>query len=116
MIAGLPVVAAPALSVATTVSTCVPDGTFLQVYEYEVVASWPRTVLPSRNSTLATLPSASLALALTVTVGFHANTAPSAGAVIAAVGGVFVVALTVIVAGALVVAEPSWSVARAVTV
>src|SRR6478735_4357737 len=115
MVAGLLVVVAPALSVATTVSTCVPDGTFLQVYAYGAVASWPRTAVPSRNSTLATLPSASLALALTVTVGFHANTAPSPGAVIAAVGGVLAVALTVTVAGALVVVKPSWSVARAVT-
>src|SRR4051794_16451396 len=115
MVARLLVVAEPALSVATTVSTCVPAGTFLQLYEYGAGASWPRTVVPSRNSTLATLPSASAALALTVTVGFHSNTAPSAGAVIVAVGGVFVVALTVIVAGALVVVKPSWSVARAVT-
>ena len=64
--------------------------------------SWPSTVEPSRNSTVVTLPSASLAVAVTVIVGFQAKTAPSAGEVMLTVGGVFA-ALTVIVDAALVV-------------
>ena len=50
--------------------------------------SWPSTVVPSRNSTFVTLPSGSLAVAVTVIVGFQAKIAPSAGEVMFAVGGV----------------------------
>ena len=77
--------------------------------------SWPSTVVPSRNSTFVTLPSGSLAVAVTVIVGFQAKIAPSAGEVMFAVGAVFE-ALTVIVDGALVVVAPRLSVARAVSV
>jgi len=94
------VVKAPALSVARTVSTWFPTETFLQMYEYGAVVSWPSTVVPSRNSTLVTCPSLSVAVAAIVIVGFQAKLAPSAGNVIAAAGGVFVLAVTVIVAGA----------------
>jgi hypothetical protein len=76
--------------------------------------SWPSSFVPSRNSTLATVPSGSLALAVIVIVGFHGKIAPSAGDVTPAAGAVFA-AVTVIVAGALTVVEPRLSVARAVT-
>ena len=77
--------------------------------------SWPNTVEPSRNSTFATLPSGSLAVAVTVIVGFQAKIAPSAGEVMFRVGGVLL-ALTVIVEAGLVPAPPRLSVARAVSV
>ena len=63
-----------------------------------------------------TCPSLSVAVAAIVIVGFQAKLAPSAGNVIAAAGGVFVLAVTVIVAGALVTVWPKSSVARAVSV
>ena len=75
------VVTAPALSVERAVSTWLPVGTFLHVKEYGALVSWPSTLVPSRNSTLATLPSGSLAVAVTVIVGFQAKIAPSAGEV-----------------------------------
>ena len=109
------VVTAPPLSVARAVSTWLPTVTFLHKKEYGVVVSVPRRVVPSRNSTLVTFPSGSLAVAVTVIVGFQAKTAPSAGDVMLAVGGVLP-ALTVIVDAALVVAPPRSSVARAVSV
>ena len=63
------------------------------------MVSWPSNLLPSRNSTLATWPPGSLAVAVTVIVGFHANIAPSAGEVTVALGrGVVRRSLTVIVA------------------
>src|SRR5438067_1643234 len=112
---GLLVVTAPALSVARAVRTWLPGGTFFHVNEYGTLVSWPSTVVPSRNSTFVTLPSGSLAVALTVIVGFHANVAPFAGDVMLAVGGMFP-ELTVIVDFALVVTPPRSSVARAVSV
>src|SRR4051794_26103385 len=115
MLTWLLVVVAPALSVARAVRTWGPCGTFFQVKEYGAVVSWPRTVERSRNSTFVTLPPGSLAVAVTVIVGFQAKDAPSAGEVIAALGGVLPALLTVIVAGALVVLAPNSSVARAVT-
>jgi hypothetical protein len=72
-------VTAPALSVARTVRVWFPCGTFLQVNEYGALVSEPRTVVPSRNSTFVTLPSASLAAAWIVIVGFQAKMAPLAG-------------------------------------
>jgi hypothetical protein len=71
--------------------------------------------LRSRNSTFVTLPSESLAVAVTAIVGFQAKMAPSAGEVMLAVGGVLP-GLTVIVDATLVVAPPRSSVARAVSV
>jgi hypothetical protein len=50
--------------------------------------SWPSTLVPSRTSTLVTLPSGSLAVVVIVIVGFQANIAWSAGYVMLAVGGV----------------------------
>jgi hypothetical protein len=88
---------------------------FLQIKEYGALVSVARRVEPSRNSTLVTLPSGSLAVAVTVMVGFQAKTAPLAGEVMLTVGGAFT-APTVIVTGALVVAPPASSVARAVKV
>jgi hypothetical protein len=63
---------------------------------------------------LVTLPSGSLAVAVTVIVGFQAKAAPSASEVMFAVGGVL--ALTVILDSALVVVAPRSSVARAVSI
>ena len=77
--------------------------------------SWPSRVVPLRNSTLVTLPSGSLAVAVIVIVGFQGKIAPAVGEVMFTVGAVFA-ALTLIVAGALVVVAPRLSVARAVTV
>ena len=68
--------------------------------------------MPSRNSTLATAPSGSLAVAVIVIVGFQLKIAPAVGEVTVAVGALFA-AVTVIVAGALTVVEPRLSVARA---
>ena len=68
-----------------------------------------------KNSTLATVPSASDAVAAKPTVAGAVKFAPFAGCVNVTVGAVFA-ALTVIVAGALVVVAPRLSVARAVTV
>jgi hypothetical protein len=85
---GLLVMTAPALSVARTVRTWLPDATFLHVKEYGAAVSWPSTVVPSRNSTFVTVPSGSLAVAVIVIVGFQAKTAPSAGEVMFAVGAV----------------------------
>ena len=67
--------------------------------------SVPSRVVPSRNWTVVTVPSGSLAVAVMVIVGFHGKTAPSAGDVMLAAGGWFCVAagLTVIVDTGLVV-------------
>src|SRR4051794_32904895 len=116
MLTWLLVVVAPALSVARTVRTWGPCGTFFQVKEYGALVSWPRRVERSRNSTFVTLPPGSLAVAVTVIVGFHAKDAPSAGEVSAAVGGVCPALLTVMLAGAPVVPAPNPSAARWVTV
>jgi hypothetical protein len=78
--------------------------------------SWLSTVVRSRNSTFVTVPSGSLAVAVTVIVGFHAKIAPSAGEVTLAFGGVLAFALTVMVAAELVAVAPRLSVARAVSV
>ena len=80
MLTGLLVVTAPLLSVARAVMTWLPDGTFLHVKEYGALVSC-RQVVPSRNSTFVTLPPGSLAVAVTVIVGFHAKIAPSTGEV-----------------------------------
>jgi hypothetical protein len=78
------------------------------VKEYGALASWPSSVVPSRNSTLVTMPSGSLAVAVIVIVGFQGKIAPAAGEVMAAVGAVFA-APTVIVAGVLVVPEGTFT-------
>src|SRR6188472_1505055 len=109
------VVTAPALSLARTVSTCLPDATFGHVNEYGAVVARPSTVVPSRNSTCVTLPSGSLALAVIVIVALFGKTAPAAGEVMLAVGGRFA-GLTVILDAALVVVAPTSSAARAVSV
>jgi hypothetical protein len=115
MVTELLVVAAPPLSVARTVNTWLPEGTLRHMKEYGAVVSWPSTVVPSRNSTFVTVPSGSPAVAVIVIIGFQLNTVPSAGEVIASLGGVFP-AVTVMVAAALVVVKPRSSVARAVRV
>ena len=73
--------------------------------------------MPSRNSTLVTLPLGSLAVALMVIVGLYGKIAPSAGAVMLAVGGWLAggAAVTVIVVGGVVVDASSLSVALAVS-
>src|SRR6266568_3850349 len=70
----------------------------------------PTSVVPSKNSTFATVPSASVALALTVTFAGGRKMALLAGAVMLTVGG----ESTVITTGAEVVTAPLLSVARAV--
>ena len=116
IVVGLLAVTAPLLSVARTVNTWLPGETFFHVSAYGALVSEPSTVDPSRNSTLVTAPSGSLALALKVIVGFHEKTAPSVGLMMLAVGGALDDALTVTPTGVLVVAAPESSVARAVRV
>jgi hypothetical protein len=73
------------------------------------------TVDPCKKSTRLTVPSVSLAFALTMMLAGALNVAPSAGAVSATVGGWFAGGLfTVIERTADVVVAPSSSVARAV--
>src|SRR4029078_2148359 len=78
---GLLVVTAPPLSVARTVRTWFPGGTFLHVKAEGALVSWRSPVAPSWTSTFVTLPPGSLAVAVIVIVGFQAKVAPSAGEV-----------------------------------
>src|SRR6186997_1694298 len=107
---------APMLSVARAVKTWLPTGTFRHVKEYGAVLSWPTRVVPSRNSTLVTVPSESVAVAVILIVGFQGKIAPSMGDVMLTAGGVLVLLATVILDAALVAVSPTSSVARAVSV
>ena len=61
------VVAPPPLSVARAVSVCTPVVDGVQLTEYgAVVSAAPIGVLPSKNCTLAIVPSLSLAVAVSV--------------------------------------------------
>jgi len=71
-------------------------------------------VTPAKNSTFATVPSPSVAVAKNETEAGGVNTTPFAGAVRATVGEVF--ATTVIAMVAESVVAPALSVARAVSV
>ena len=72
---GFEVFGPPALSVATAVNEYVPGPGGVNVTEYGDVMSVPREVAPLKNSTLETLPSVSLAVALIVTAAPLANVA-----------------------------------------
>ena len=79
---------------------------------YGAVGSSPSFAAPLKNSTFATVPSASDAVAARLTVAGAVKVAPFIGEVRFAVGS----ALTVIWTPALVVLAPRLSVARAVSV
>lgn len=110
---GALVVTAPALSVARAVSTWVPAATFFQVNEYGAIVSWPSTVVPSRNSTFSPDRQDHPPSPQPMSDVLRGYIEPSAGDVMATVGGEFVLAVTVMVAGALVTVCPKSSVARA---
>src|SRR5687767_9891527 len=59
------VVLAPRLSIATALKAWLPAVALLHVTAYGEVASTPSEAVPRKNSTLAMLPSLSLALAVT---------------------------------------------------
>ncbi len=80
---------------ARAVSVCVPAARFESVVvKGPGATTLPTSVAPSRKSTLATVPSASAALAVTVTFVAGRKTALLAGAVMLTVGGVSTVILT----------------------
>src|SRR5688572_8813313 len=119
MVRAADVVVAPSSSVARAVSEYVPAGTLFQAMLYGLVVSLPISVVPWKKSTRATVPSVSLAVALTVMLAGAVNVAPLAGAVSAAVGGVFggatavtltlsTLVVTVPESFALVTARPTW--------
>jgi hypothetical protein len=87
----------------------------LHVTLYGLVGSVPISVVPAKKLTLLTVPSASPAVALSVTVAGAVNVAPAAGAVNDTVGAWFAAALTVIDRAAVVVVAPVLSVATAVS-
>jgi hypothetical protein len=87
-VAGLDVLLAPPLSTATAVSEYVPAGTLLHVTLYGELASLPISVVPAKKSTRETVPSLSLAFALTSTVAGADTVVPFAGLVSVTVGGV----------------------------
>src|SRR5712691_10515795 len=84
----------PRLSVARAVSVCAPGETLAKVMLNGAAVAVPTSVVPSKKSTLTTLPSASLAVAFTVMLAGAATTALLAGLVIATVGGVSTLILT----------------------
>src|SRR5713101_2256127 len=112
MFTGAEVVLTPRLSVARAVSVCVPAATLASVTPKGAAVTVPASVAPSKKSTLAMVPSESLAVAVTVIVAGAVNTALLAGPVIVAVGGVS----TMILTAADVVLAPTSSVALAVSV
>ncbi|MNC85421.1 hypothetical protein D3C83_10190 [compost metagenome] len=80
-----------------------------------LLVSEAMSVVPWKKSTRATVPSASLALALIVIEAGAAYVAPSAGAVSDTVGGWFAPAMTVTLRAPEVVSAPASSTARAVS-
>ena len=84
---GALVVLAPRSSVARAVTVYVPAATPPQVKLYGAVVSSPSFAAPLKNSTLATVPSASDAVAARLTVAGAAKVAPLAGCVSVTVGG-----------------------------
>ncbi len=83
------VVLAPALSTATAVIVYEPAATLDQVTLYGAVVSLPISVAPAKKSTRDTVPSLSLAFALTTNVAGAVAVAPLAGLVSDTVGGTF---------------------------
>src|SRR5262245_6133343 len=90
---GKDVVVAPRLSEAKAVSVCEPT---LKVTERlkGLDDTLPRAVAPSKNSTLVTLPSLSLAAAWIVIVAGPTTEIPSVGLVMATTGGELLVTVT----------------------
>src|SRR6266567_3813988 len=103
------VVLKPRLSVARAVSACVPAARLARVTLKGAAVAVPASVEPSKKSTLATVPSASEALAVIVTFAGGRKTALLAGAVRLTAGAVSTVTLTAVE----VVAMPLLSVAVA---
>src|SRR5437763_2105506 len=85
-VCALEVVVAPLLSVARAVSVCAPDVAGVHEMLYGLDASSPIFVAPSKNSTLAIVPSLSEAVALSV---IGVPRVPVAGADSATLGGWF---------------------------
>src|SRR5688572_13085380 len=77
----------PALSVARAVNVKLPAGTPFQAKANGAVVSSPSFVAPAKSSTLAMVPSGSLALISTAMFAGAVKVAPLDGAVIATVGG-----------------------------
>ena len=75
------VAVAPRSSVARAVSVYVPAATPLQLKPYGAVVSSPSFAAPLKNSTFATEPSESDAVAARFTVAGAVNVAPSVGCV-----------------------------------
>jgi hypothetical protein len=93
-VTGKDVVEAPWLSVATAVSTWVP-GYRTTAMEWGLAVSLPTELPSTKNSTLATVPSVSLATALIVTLAGDTRESPLAGLVMETEGGTFAAAFTV---------------------
>src|SRR3954470_8108995 len=91
---GAEVEAAPGLVVARAVSVCAPTSS-LALTLYGLVASLPSDTGPSKNWTLVTEPSESLAEARTEREAAALKTPPSTGLVIVTLGGIFALAWTV---------------------
>src|SRR4051794_24316511 len=91
MVAAALVAVNPASSVARAVSVYMPAATPLHVNAYGAVVSSPSLVAPLKNSTLATVPSASEALAARFTVVGAVKVARAAGCVSVTVGDDFTV-------------------------
>src|SRR5712692_725419 len=108
------VVLAPRLSVAIAVSVCAPAARLARATPKGAAVAVPTSVAPSKKSTLATLPSASPAVAVTVMLAGAMKTALLAGPVIVTVGGVSTI--MIILTAAEVVLNPTLSVAIAVSV
>src|SRR2546426_1019390 len=109
------VAGAPRLSVATAVREYVPAGALLHEKPSGAVVASPSLVPPWKNSTLATLPSTSVAVAEIGMFAGAVNVAPLAGLVMLTAGGLFDrPGLTVMLTAADVVVAPRLSVALAV--
>src|SRR5437762_1538317 len=87
MLTAAEVVAAPKLSVALAVIECVPAATLLQVMLYGAAVSVPIKLLSPKKSTLVTVPSGSVAVALIEIVAGAVKVAPLAGEVTLTTGG-----------------------------
>ena len=89
MLIAVLVAVAPRLSVARAVSTCVPAEALVQFAAHGAEVAVPTSVAPSKYSTLATLPSVSVALAVSEITAPWSTELLLAGAVIDTDGGVF---------------------------
>ena len=76
-------------SVTTARNACAPAGTLAHAKVNGLVVSSPSFVGPSKNSTLKTAPSGSVASAVRFTVEVATKTAPVAGLVNVTLGGRF---------------------------